>query len=62
MLLSAPLPSYAIWVAAATHCSKPEREEEDVDVFNIDVPLPCGESPVHLAFLLGQKDLGHDCV
>jgi len=42
------------------YCAK--REEEDVDVFNIDVPLPCGESPVHLAFLLGQKDLGHDCV
>jgi len=57
------------------HCATPvrqegkQREEEeeeeaekDVNVFHIDEPGPCGESPVHLAFVLGLKDLGHDCV
>jgi hypothetical protein len=29
-------------------------------VCNIDDPGPCGESPVHLAFLLGMTDLGKD--
>jgi len=39
-----------------------EEAEKDVNVFHIDEPGPCGESPVHLAFVLGLKDLGHDCV
>ena len=29
-------------------------------VFNINEPGPCGESPVHLAFVLGMTDLGKD--
>jgi hypothetical protein len=31
-------------------------------VLHIDEPGACGESPVHLAFLLGMSDLGNDCV
>jgi hypothetical protein len=32
------------------------------DVLYIDEPGPCGESPVHLAFVLALKDLGNDSV
>jgi hypothetical protein len=39
-----------------------EEAEKDVNVFHIDETGPCGESPVHLAFVLGLSDLGHDCV
>ena len=31
-------------------------------VLHIDEPGACGESPVHLAFLLGMSDLGNECV